>query len=157
LPADALVAQWASAAYGRRQHGAYARFVVAGTVTIVAAAVVVGGATRMSLTDWLIVFLLPVLPALLDVTDPAQAHQRLAIDKRDIEARINSLWRNELDQPGLLTGDDCHEVQDGLFRLRIRGLQIPDWYYRLQRDRNEANMTDAAASRRSQYEAATPP
>lgn len=156
-PVDVLVAQWSSAAYGRRQHHAYARFIIGGLVCGLVGVVGVGVLTGMSLTNWLITFLLPGLPALLDISELAQDHQRLSIRKQKVEARIQALWDSELASPGALTAADCRGVQDEAFRLRAAGRQIPDWFYWLHRDRNEANMHAAAASRRAQFSAARPP
>lgn len=66
FPVDALVAQWSSAAYGRHQSRAYFHFVVASIAIAVAGEVAVGVIGAMTLTDWLITFALPSLPAALD-------------------------------------------------------------------------------------------
>jgi hypothetical protein len=154
-PVDVLIAQLSSVTWGRRQHDAYSRFLIAmiaaAVLGIVGFAVVVG----MSLTDWLITFLLPGMPALLDASELANAHRQSSSGKADLERRLSDLWATELATPGTTTGADCREVQDDAFVLRAAGLQIPEWYYRLYRGRSEANMQDAAAARRAQYEAAT--
>lgn len=156
-PVNVLVAQWSSAAYGRRQHHAYARFIVAGLVVGSIGVIGVGVLTGMSLTDWLITFLLPGLPALLDISELAQDHHRLSTRKQKVEARIRELWESELASPGSLDAADCRAVQDETFRLRAGGRQIPDWFYWLHRGRNESNMQDAAAARRAQFNAARSP
>lgn len=153
-PVSVLLAQWASAAYGRRQHVAYFRFLAGCTSIVVVAVTAVGILLEMSLADWLIIFMLPSLPALLDVSELADSHRRLAAAKDAIETRIDALWHAELSSIGTLTIDDCRSVQDDAFRLRLNGVQIPDWFYWLHRDRNEANMHDAAAVRRAQYRTA---
>ena len=153
-PVDVLVAQWSSAAYGRRQHHAYARFIIGGLVCGFIGVVGLGVLTGMSLTDWLITFLLPGLPALLDISELAQNHQRLSTKKQRIEARIQRFWDSELASPGALCAGDCRTVQDEAFRLRAAGRQIPEWFYWVHRDRNESNMRDAAAARRMQFSAA---
>jgi hypothetical protein len=150
-PVDVLVAQWSSAAYGRRQHASYFRFVTAGVAALVATSIAFGGVADMALTDWLIIFFLPALPALLDVSELADSHRRLATDKEAIETRLRRLWQRELASKGTLTGDDCRSVQNESFKLRAAGLQVPDWFFWLHRDRNEANMHDAAEARRMQY------
>jgi MFS family permease len=153
-PVDVLVAQWSSAAYGRRQHASYFRFVTTAVATTVVGAIVFGIVIEMTLTDWLITFLLPALPALLDITELADAHRRLASDKEAIEARLLRFWNQELASKGTLSGQDCRSIQDDSFKLRAGGLQVPDWFFWLHRDRNEANMREAAEARRKQYASA---
>lgn len=154
-PVDVLVAQWSSAVYARRQHRTYAWFVGFSEGVIVIAAVLFGVSTEMLLTDWIITFLLPSLPALLDITELAMAHYRLAKAKEYIEERIDNLWGAELLRPGSLSADDCRVVQDEAFKLRADGVQVPDWFYWFHRDRNEGNMHEAAAVHCDQYKAAT--
>lgn len=153
-PVDVLVAQWSSAAYARRQHFAYFWFLAMSNVGVITGVIMFGAVASMTLTEWLITFLLPGLPAILDAGELTEAHRRLAEAKNSIERRIAALWRTELESPGTLSGDQCRSVQDEAFKLRVNGLQIPEWFYWLHRDRNEANMHDAAAIRRRQYQEA---
>lgn len=154
-PVDVLIAQLSSVTWGRRQHHSYARFLTTAIAIAVFGIIGFGVVTGMSLTDWLITFLLPGLPALLDASELAKAHHEHSSSKLDLENRTREVWAAELAKPGTTTGDDCRQIQDDAFRLRTAGLQVPEWYYRLHRDRTEANMQDATAARRAQYEAVT--
>lgn len=155
-PVDVLVAQWSSVAYGRHQSRAYFHF-IAGAITLVVVAVIaVGVAGGMSLTDWLITFALPSLPAVLDSSEIADAHRRMADRKaKNEDELLQPLWSAELAAPGTLSVEDCRRVQDESFRLRSRGLQVPDWFFWRRRERSEANMHDAAEARRQQHLRAT--
>lgn len=134
FPVDALVAQWSSAAYGRHQSRAYFHFVVASIAIAVAGEVAVGVIGAMRLTDWLITFALPSLPAALDASEIADAHRRMADRKETNEnALLLPLWNAELSVLGTVTPDDCRRVQDESFRLRSQGLQVPDWFFWLRR------------------------
>lgn len=154
-PVDVLVAQWASAAYGRRQHRDYFWFLTTGAGLILLAVIVVGIALEMSLVEWLVTFLLPGLPALVDIGELADGHRRISDQRKVLESQIGDLWRAELTHPGTLSMNDCRKVQDLLFKLRQDGRQVPEWFYWLHRDRNEANMDEAAAARRTQYQSNT--
>lgn len=151
-PVDVLVAQWSSVAYGRHQSRAYFHFIAA-TITVVAVVVIaVGVVGGMSLTDWLITFALPSLPAVLDASEIGDAHRRMADRKASTEDELlQPLWKKELSEPGSLTVKDCRRVQDESFELRSRGLQVPDWFFWRRRERSEANMHEAAAARREQH------
>lgn len=69
-------------------------------------------------------------------------------------ALLLPLWNAELSVLGTVTPDDCRRVQDESFRLRSQGLQVPDWFFWRRRGRSEANMHEAAAARRDQYQRA---
>lgn len=155
-PVEVLVSQWSSVAYGRHQSRAYFQFVAAMIVIVVVGVIALGVIAGMSLTDWLVTFALPSLPALLDASEIADAHRRIAETKgRDEDELLLPLWNRELKTPGTLTTDDCRRVQDASFRLRSQGLQVPEWFFWKRRGRSEANMHDAAAARRSEYQRAT--
>lgn len=153
-PVDVLAAQWSSAAYGRRQHRDYFRLLATSTSVLALAVIGIGIVLGMSVVDWLITFLLPGMPALLDISELADGHRRIGDDKRAIECRIDGLWRSEPASPGTLTAEDCRHVQDDAFKLRSDSRQNPEWFYWLHRDRNEANMHEAAAARLAQHQSA---
>jgi hypothetical protein len=154
-PVDVLVAQWSSVAYGRHQSRAYFHFVAATIADVAVGVVAVGVIGGMTLTDWLVTFALPSLPAALDACEIADAHRRVAdVKGRDEDELLQPLWSHELAAPGTLTSEDCRRVQDESFRLRSRGLQVPEWFFWRRRGRSEANMHDAAAARRAQHQRA---
>ncbi len=151
-PVNVLLAQWSSVGYGRHQNTAYFRFLATSTGVAAVAVIIFGIATGMTLTDWLITFALPSLPALLDISEVADAHRRLAADKATLEGDLlQPMWRKELVHRGTLTLGDCGRVQDESFRMRELGLQVPDWFFRLRRARGEQNMHEACAARRAEY------
>lgn len=150
-PVDVLVAQMASVTWGRRQHASYQRTVLTLAILVLTIGIVVLAASAVTLTDWLVTFLLPAMPALLDAVDLGLAHRDIGTQKREIEERVQTLWDAELAHPGALTQDDCRSVQDETFKLRSQGLQVPQWFYKLNRRRDDATMRDAAEARRQQY------
>lgn len=151
-PVDAFIAQWSSVAYGRHQSRAYFRFIAGAIAIAVATTVGVGVIGGMTLIDWLIIFVLPSLPAALDASELADAHRRMADRKQaDEDELLLRLWNSELSAPGTLTSADCRRVQDESFRLRSEGLQVPEWFFWRRRGRSEANMHEAAAVRREQH------
>lgn len=128
-----------------------------GAIALVAITVVaIGVVGGMTLTDWLITFALPSLPAALDASEIADAHRRMAARKaKNEDELLQPLWSAELAAPGTLSTQDCRRVQDESFRLRSRGLQVPDWFFWRRRQRSEANMHEAAEARRQQHLGAT--
>lgn len=139
-PVDVLVAQWSSVAYGRHQSRAYFHFVTATIAVVVISVVGVGVIGGMSLTDWLITFALPSLPAALDASEIAHAHRRMADRKATIEDELLlPLWKAELSATGTLTPDDCRRVQDESFRFARVAYKF----------RTRSSGADASAARRT--------
>lgn len=105
----------------------------------------------MLLADWLIVFLLPAMPALLDVVDIAVAHNEMSERKQAIEGLLGELWAKALKPNSAVTVGECRTAQDEVFKLRSLGLQIPQWFYRVNRSKDEMTMRDAAMARRQEF------
>lgn len=98
--------------------------------------------TGLSLVTFLLGVLLPLLPAFLDVTDYIVGIVRSAEDRealyREIESRIGSK-----DEP--IVGEHLRVWQESLFELRRDTPTVPDITYKLERRKNEAAMSAAAA------------
>lgn len=155
-PSNVMLCQWSSAAYGRRQHRAYANFLIAAITVLAIGVVVYGVITDMALTDWLLTFIFPALPALLDLSELAGDHLRLAASKARLEdEQLAPLWADELARPGSITAEDCRAIQDVSFRYRSLAVQVPDWFFWRRRQHAEATMHEAAAARVRSYGNAT--
>ena len=150
-PVDTLIAQRASAIWGRRQHKLYSRLVlwVLGIVFVVVVAL--GFGLRMQLSTWLIVFVLPGLPALLDGVELSLSHGEQSAHKREVETTIVDAWDKELQSPGSLTVNKCRQIQDVVFRIRLEPVQIPEWYYNRHRSGDEEAMQSAAGNLAARY------
>ena len=150
-PVNVLEAQRAGATYGRRQHSAFAGFLVVCMSAAALAAIVVGGVADMSLIAWLTTFLWSSPPVMLDASELAFSHRNMAVKKKAIESRIDSLWRTELSNKGTLTANDCRAIQDAVFKLRLANAQVPEWFHWRYLRSNDANMDEAAVARSNQY------
>lgn len=150
-PVDALICQRASAVWGRRQHKLYSRLVLWVLGIAVIGVVGVGLALEMKLSTWLIVFVLPGLPALLDGTELSRAHADRSARKQELEASIDAAWDKELKHPGSLVTLRCREIQDAVFHIRMVPVQVPEWYYRRHQSTDEEAMQSAALTLSDQY------
>lgn len=150
-PVDVLIAQWSSVPYGRHMSWAYFQFLAGALVVGVIVAFGIGVATGASLTDWLITWAMPTLPALLETAEVADAHRRLAHKKEQVETElIQPTWEKALAGADP-TENDCRRLQDQLLQVRLNGVQVPEWFYGRCRDRSEVNMEQAAAARVDMY------
>lgn len=107
--------------------------------------------TGLTLVTFLLGIVLPLLPAFLDVTEYIVAIVRSAKDREALYREIESRIGNE-DEP--ITGENLRVWQEALFELRRDTPAVPDFIYKLQRRKNEAAMSAAAAqlSKRARQE-----
>lgn len=82
----------------------------------------------------------PVLPAFLDVTEYFRSTWRAAQDRADLATTIQA--RIEDDQP--ISGQELVAWQVQVYDLRRTTPQVPDWLYKITREKNEAAMHAAA-------------
>ena len=83
----------------------------------------------------------PVLPAVLDVAEYLRSTWRAAQDRGDLAKTIQD--RIEDDRP--ISGQDLIAWQVQMYDLRRTTPQVPDWLYKLRRNKNETAMHAAAA------------
>ncbi|WP_337109931.1 S-4TM family putative pore-forming effector [Prescottella equi] len=98
--------------------------------------------TGLSLATFLLGVVLPLLPAFLDVTDYIIGVVRSAKDREALYREIESKIDNK-EEP--ITGENLRVWQEALFELRRDTPTVPDFIYKLQRKKNEAAMSAAAA------------
>ncbi|OZB84326.1 MAG: hypothetical protein B7X32_07540 [Microbacterium sp. 13-71-7] len=98
--------------------------------------------TGLTLVTFLLGVALPLLPAFLDVTEYIVGIIRSAKDREALYREIESRVGNG-DDP--ITGENLRVWQESLFELRRDTPTVPDFIYKLQRRKNEAAMSSAAA------------
>ncbi|MCF4123037.1 S-4TM family putative pore-forming effector [Antribacter sp. KLBMP9083] len=107
--------------------------------------------TGLTLATFLLGVVLPLLPAFLDVTEYIVGIVRSAKDREALYREIESRIGNK-DEP--ITGENLRVWQEALFELRRDTPTVPDFIYKLQRQKNEVAMSAAAAqlSKRARQE-----
>lgn len=152
-PIDPADAGAVSVAIAQRSNASYTGRLIRTTVIIWAAVAVLwivilivwASVTGISLSDFLLGALFPVLPAVLDVSEYLVSTWKAARDRSDLAATI--ALRLSSGQPAI-DGQELLVWQERLFDLRRTTPQIPDWLYRVTRRRNEQAMDAAAATLR---------
>ncbi|MGP5391342.1 S-4TM family putative pore-forming effector [Glutamicibacter arilaitensis] len=96
---------------------------------------------EISLTNFLLGVLFPLLPAVLDVVEYVISTWKAAKDRTDLAATITRRLSPGDDK---IDGQELLVWQERLFDLRRTTPQIPNWLYGLTRRRNEAAMHTAA-------------
>ena len=140
-PLDVLLCQRSSAVWGRRSHTDYALFLSVLTGAWFLVTIAMGLIANVSLGGYLIRLFLPSQPAFLDALDLIREHRRLAAKKHDIEILTDALWSAGCDEPARIQVEHCRNIQDLSYQLRRDGPQIPQWFYRRHRERDQRAMT----------------
>ncbi len=152
-PIDPASSGIVSIAIAQRSNAAYTDRLIRTTVEIWGTSAVVwlvvlilwASLTGMGLSNFLLGALFPVLPAFLDVTEYVLNTRRAAKDRADLASTIT---RRLSDQDQSIDDQDLLVWQERLFDLRRTTPQVPDWLYKLSRNRNEQAMNRAAVKLR---------
>jgi hypothetical protein len=137
-------------AIAQRSNAAYTDRLIRTTVTVWA---VIAGLWLVALITWasisgitlanfLLGALFPVLPAFLDVTEYVLNTWKAARDRADLASTITKRFarRDQSIEP-----QDLLVWQERLFDLRRTTPQVPNWLYKLTRRKNESAMNQTAA------------
>jgi hypothetical protein len=145
-PADVLLCQRQSMVWSRRDHQAYGTTVLIIGTSWFLVGLTIALAGNLSLADYLIKIFLPSAPAFLDTLDLARQHWNLSTARRQIEVRIDDLWRAYLSRSSSLSPTDCREVQDSAYLVRRDGPRVPNLFYKVRRSTSETSTKSGAAS-----------
>ncbi|PQM73647.1 S-4TM family putative pore-forming effector [Corynebacterium sp. J010B-136] len=107
----------------------------------VAALIVICIVTGLTLAIFLLGVVLPLLPAFLDVTDYIIGIMRSTSDRKALYQEIESKIANKDDG---ITGENLRIWQEALFELRRDTPAVPDFIYKLHRQKSEVAMSTAA-------------
>ncbi|MEA2497439.1 MAG: hypothetical protein QOJ29_5350 [Thermoleophilaceae bacterium] len=135
-PSNVLVCQRGNAVWGRRNHDSYSQLLLAAGGAWFVVGVVIAAGRELSLATYLATLFLPSQPAFLDAIEFAQGHGRQSSAKAEIESAADDVLNSSGAGAGI-TVSDCRLIQDQTFRLRSRGPSVPNWFYRLRRDRDQ--------------------
>lgn len=136
-PFNVLIAQRSSVAWGENEHEHWANALVLALVVAVLGGVSVAAAVGASLVSYLGLVAFPSVMGWLEIWDLQVAHRRAAHEKRDVRRRADHLVETR-------DGTHARELQDAIFRGRLLAPYVPQWYYKLRRDRNDRSMRSVA-------------
>lgn len=142
-PAAVLLCQRSSAVWGRRDHRAYASFLVVISVAWLVAGLVFAVVRRMSLVDYLVSLFLPSQPAFVDAIELIQFHFKQARSKGNIEGKLDEMLEQFLNRRAI-KDRDIEMIQEQLFQFRRDGAYVPTLFYKIRRRRGQLGMQEAA-------------
>jgi hypothetical protein len=140
-PVSIAISQRANAAYSDRLLRVTAKVWAFVTAIWAMLLLIVSLALDLTLAEFLVGVLLPVLPSVLDVIEYVWGIYRSARLRRDLVSTIESRIR---DPARPLEAGELMVWQDELYELRRSTPQVPDRIYKLWRKRNERAMHSAA-------------
>ncbi|WP_146210281.1 S-4TM family putative pore-forming effector [Vitiosangium sp. GDMCC 1.1324] len=138
-----LLCQRSGLAWDHRSRAWYQTFLAAVALLLALGAVALAMGTRQSLTEFLVNFALPVLPAVQHAIKTFKAHRRAGAEQERLRDELASAWEGGLASGGNLHEAQLRRVQDRLLLLRREQTPIPDVLYRLLRPASEATMHEA--------------
>ena len=138
-PGDVLLCQRQSMVWGRRDHRAYAAFIMITGAAWLAAGLAVALARDLTLASYLIKIFLPSSPAFLDTLELSRAHWQQAATRENTEHRIHDLWAEHREDPADIPVAGCREIQDASFLLRRDSPRIPAPFYRLRKTASDSS------------------
>jgi hypothetical protein len=153
-PLDVLLCQRASLVWDWRLRRHYAWGIAILTTLLFGLGVILAVATNLALLDYLLVFLIPSLAALLKGIEVVRAHFRIAGEKERIERAISVLWEAGLQDATSVSREECRHIQDCIYVLRRKSPLVPDQWYAWLRDTYRVDMKSAVAELKSDAEQA---
>lgn len=144
-PLNVILCQRSSAVWGRRGHYWYAVFVLCLGIAWFLAGLIVTAVVRVTLAGYLVKVFLPSQPAFLDTIDLFRGHLKQSQAKEALELKTTELWNNDVKNSSSVSEHDCREIQDQTYSLRRKGIQIPQFIYRIRRKQDEEAMRAATA------------
>jgi SMODS-associating 4TM effector domain len=138
-PNSVLTCQRSNAVWARRQHHAYARAVALAAAGWWVVGVIVAVTASATLSEYLVIVLLPSLPAFLDAYEISRRHSAAAMSRRLVEDQADNLLAD-----GTATEQSLRELQDQVFNLRRVAPPVPEWFYGIVRPSYEEDMRYAA-------------
>jgi hypothetical protein len=140
-PVDALICQRSTITWARQDHAAYAQVLrwTAGVIFLLT--IVLGLLLDLSLGEYLLRLGLPMLPAVLDILDIAQANSQVARAKVRLEGQATSLLEHASVTDTPPTVGECRQLQDGIYATRLLP-GVPNWMYWFTRKVRQKNMED---------------
>jgi len=143
-PFDIAICQQSNVGWGAPVHRAWA-WTVAGFSLVTVILLGLGWTVAdLSAGRGVDAFVLPFLPLVWEAFEASRTNFESARDKEDTQALILSDWAAGLEGTAPLVESRCRGYQDEIVNIRRRNAQVPDWFDRRLRGRNERAMRATA-------------
>ncbi|MBU8900820.1 hypothetical protein KRR26_34970 [Corallococcus sp. M34] len=143
-PLEILACQRTCVVWDHRARGEYQLLLTITALALVVAAITAGVATGQSLSNFLVGFAVPIVPALQHCIKTIKAHRRAHAAQDLLSGDIDMLWTEGVKSKGRLSDLKLRQVQDRLLLYRREQPAVPDYLYWRQRSRYEVAMRETA-------------
>jgi hypothetical protein len=137
-----LASQRSCVAWDHRARHLYQLLLASIALVLVVAAVALALATNQSLSNFLVGFAVPLLPALQHTIKTFKAHRRAGSEQERFIEELSSTWEEGVANGGAIPDAKLRLVQDRLLLLRREQTPVPDYLYRRLRSRYEVAMRE---------------
>jgi len=141
-PKSVLTCQRANVVWSRRQHTAYAVFLIVVSLLWLIGGIALALTRSVTLATYLVVVALPSLPAVLDASELAKRHLEAAKRRGALEVEIDKVIDGGSATPEVLRG-----FQDEMLSVRRTSPAVAQWFYWILRKTFERDMQYAAQER----------
>jgi hypothetical protein len=138
-PYDVLISQRQNLVWDSRLRKAFATVLVFAWIVWFVVEVVIGVAIDISLSNFLLVFVVPGLPAFIAGIELTLSNWRTAQIRDQLVSMWNRVWRRALVDPTAVNQSELRQIQDAIYVCRTRTTQVPNWLQKLKRSKYEAD------------------
>ncbi len=138
-PYDVLICQHENLLWDSRLRKSFAIAIFGVLLCWIVLETVLGLVQDVSLADFLLVFILPVLPGLLSGIDLGFANWRTADGRDQLDKMWKRLWTASLADPASVTPTELRQLQDAIYVSRVRAVLVPNWLHKFKRKNYETD------------------
>jgi hypothetical protein len=149
-PLDIVVCQQSNVGWGAPVHRAWAWTVVGLSVLVSVIIAITWWAAGVSGWTGFCALVVPFLPLAWEAFEIARQNFESAREKEETQSLILDDWQEALAGSVVLTESRCRRYQDCIAGIRKRNAQVPDWFDKKLRVRNERAMRTTASDMISQ-------
>ena len=153
-PLDIVVCQQSNVGWGAPVHRAWAWTIVGLSVLVSWFIAITWWAVGLSGWTGFSALVVPFLPLAWEAFEMARQNFESAREKEETQSLILDDWQKALAGSVVLTETRCRRFQDCIAGIRKRNAQVPDWFDKKLRVRNERAMRTTASDMISQAQRA---
>lgn len=150
-PLDILLCQRVNLVWDARLRRDYVGLLIALLFLLFAVGVAVALLLDEDLSNYILVYFVPSLPAYLALIDLIVSQGRIATEKERVCELLMAIWDRRKVDPSGSGYPDVREIQDFIFLSRVQSPPVPDQFFRILRNRYQKDSTLAAGDLRADY------
>ncbi|MFA6393864.1 MAG: S-4TM family putative pore-forming effector [Patescibacteria group bacterium] len=141
-PLDILFCQRSNLVWDSRQRRSFALAIVVLLILIFSAGIALYWHSNKTISEYFLGILIPSLSAYFQGIDEIMGNFKDAFEKEGLEKRLEKLFREIKNSTSRAeyNKSELRQIQDIIFKLRENSPLIPDWWYKLFRNKYQLDM-----------------